>query len=105
MLSNVSGPPAAAAGERNKTLAGASLEDVVVFVPQTGDLGASFGLFSFAGKVQASLSADESLVRDPKRLMGLLEEAFEELEKVGDVAEETKDMMMSVGDGAEMREA
>lgn len=99
VLSNVSGPPA---GEKSSTLAGASLEDVVVFVPQTGDLGGSFGLFSFAGKVQLSLAADESLVQNPRRLMDLLEEAFEELEKVT----EKDAMMIGVGNGggAEMRE-
>ena len=97
VLSNVRGPPAAATGGRKPTLAGASLEDVVVFVPQTGDLAASFGLFSFHGKVQLSLAADESLVRDPRRLMGLLEEAFEELEKVGKVEEEEEEEKVAKG--------
>ena len=100
VLSNVRGPPAAEKG-RSRTLAGASVLDVVVFVPQTGDLGASFGLFSFDGKVQLSLAADESLVRDPRRLIGLLWEAFEELEKVKEVAEEKE--KMSDG-GAALRE-
>ena len=89
MLSNVRGPSVSSAGEKrsNNTLAGQSVTDVVVFVPQTGDLGASFGLFSYHGKAQLSLAADESLVEDPKRLMGLLVEAFEELEEVGGGAE------------------
>ena len=98
MLSNVRGPPSPAAGERGRGLAGASVTDVVVFVPQTGDLGASFGLFSFAGRAQLSLAADESLVRDPGRLMGLLVEAFEELEKV----EEKKMSAAGGAGGAEM---
>ena len=88
-------------GKNNsRTLAGLSLEDAVVFVPQTGELAASFGLFSFAGKVQLSLAADESLVPDPRRLMGLLVEAFEELEeKVGGKVEEVES-----GSGAVKRE-
>lgn len=82
VISNVKGPPAV--GERARALAGFAVTDVVVLVPQTGDLSASFGLFSFAGKVQLSLAADESLVEDPRRMVELLREAFEELERIGE---------------------
>lgn len=85
MLSNIKGPSAAAAGEKaTRTLAGALVTDVVVLVPQTGDLGAAFGLFSFAGKVQLSVAADESLVADPRRMVALVRDAFQELEGVGE---------------------
>lgn len=73
VATNVPGPP------QPLYLAGARIEQMMFWVPQTGSIGVGLSLLSYAGGVYFGLIADEKLIPDPTRLAA---EFARELEKL-----------------------
>lgn len=63
IMSNVPGP------RQPLYLAGTKLAGLMFWAPQTGKVGLSVSIFSYAGKVTVGVSADAGLVPDPHRLL------------------------------------
>jgi len=76
ITTNVPGP------RRPLFLAGAPVDRVLFWVPQSGGVSLGVSLFSYAGQVVWGVSADRDRVPDPGRVVVLLRQAFEELEGV-----------------------
>ncbi len=73
VMTNVPGP-------RHKLyLAGSPLEQVMFWVPQSGDLGMGVSILSFGGNVQFGLVTDAALVPDPEAIIARFAPEFEQL--------------------------
>jgi WS/DGAT/MGAT family acyltransferase len=73
VMTNVPGPPAPL------YLAGARIASVIVWVPQSGDIGVGVSILSYAGNVQFGLLTDRSLCPDPERVIDRFGPEFEKL--------------------------
>ena len=73
VMTNVPGP------QHQLYLAGARLDQVMFWVPQTGDLGMGVSILSFGGKVQFGLVTDLALVPDPEAIISRFNGQFEQL--------------------------
>jgi hypothetical protein len=62
VMTNLPGP------QQPLYFAGRRLEQVMFWVPQSGDIGMGVSILSFAGGVQFGLITDASLVPDPERI-------------------------------------
>ncbi len=73
VMTNVPGP------QHPLYLAGSLLEQVMFWVPQSGDLGMGVSILSFGGKVQFGLITDVALVPDPESIVSRFRPEFEQL--------------------------
>jgi WS/DGAT/MGAT family acyltransferase len=73
VMTNVPGPVHAL------YLAGAKIASVIVWVPQSGDIGLGVSILSYAGNVQFGLLTDRSLCPDPERVIERFGPEFEKL--------------------------
>ena len=60
-------------------LAGSEIKQVMVWVPQPGDIGMGISILSFNGKVQFGLLADAALVPDPQAIVARFKPEFDQL--------------------------
>ena len=73
IMSNVPGPA-------NKlTLCGSTVDETLVWVPQTGSVGLGVSILSYGGGVQFGLMADATLCPEPQQLVDLFEPEFAKL--------------------------
>jgi diacylglycerol O-acyltransferase / wax synthase len=73
VMTNVPGP------QEPLYLAGSEINQVMVWVPQPGDIGMGVSILSFNGKVQFGLLADAALVPDPHAIIARFKPEFEQL--------------------------
>jgi WS/DGAT/MGAT family acyltransferase len=73
VMTNVPGPR-----EKLKML-GSTLQDIMFWVPQSGDIGLGVSILSYGGGVQFGLMADEALCRDPQAIIDGFTPQFEQL--------------------------
>jgi WS/DGAT/MGAT family acyltransferase len=73
VLTNVPGPPAPL------YLAGARIDDLMFWVPQSGDIGLGLSVISYGGGVQFGVIADRGFCPDPARIAAHFADAFEDL--------------------------
>ncbi len=60
-------------------LAGSRIEQMMFWVPQSGDIGMGVSILSFNGQVQFGLITDAALVPDPEAVIARFKPEFEEL--------------------------
>jgi hypothetical protein len=73
VMTNVPGP-----GEKLK-FCGATLEQTMFWVPQTGTVGLGVSILSYGGGVQFGVIADSALCPDPQRIIDAFEPEFAQL--------------------------
>jgi WS/DGAT/MGAT family acyltransferase len=73
VMTNVPGP------QMPLYLVGSEIKQVMVWVPQAGDIGMGVSILSFNGKVQFGLIVDAALVPDPHAIIERFEPEFEQL--------------------------
>jgi WS/DGAT/MGAT family acyltransferase len=73
VMTNVPGP------QHPLYLAGSLLEQVMFWVPQSGDLGMGVSILSFGGRVQFGLITDAAVVPDPEAITARFNPEFEQL--------------------------
>ncbi|HMN70866.1 MAG TPA: wax ester/triacylglycerol synthase family O-acyltransferase [Rhodoblastus sp.] len=71
VMTNVPGP------QKEITIAGAPVTQVMFWVPQSGDIGMGVSILSYAGNVQFGLITDAALTPDPEAIIGRFEREFE----------------------------
>jgi WS/DGAT/MGAT family acyltransferase len=76
VMTNVIGP------RERIYLAGAPLDSLMFWVPQSGRLGMGVSILSYAGRVWMGIITDEGLVPDPEVIVAELEAEYHELLKV-----------------------
>ncbi len=74
VVTNVRGP------SRPVTLAGAPVDRVMFWVPQTGSVGLGVSILSYAGTVTVGIAADRNVVGEPSELADAVEAEVAELE-------------------------
>ncbi len=73
VMTNVPGP------QHALYLAGSKLDQVMFWVPQTGDIGMGVSILSFGGNVQFGLVTDSAFVPDPDAIISRFNAEFEQL--------------------------
>jgi WS/DGAT/MGAT family acyltransferase len=73
VMTNVPGP------KQPLYLAGARLDQVMVWVPQSGDIGIGVSILSYNDKVQFGMVTDRHFVPDPETITPLFEAEFEKM--------------------------
>lgn len=73
VMSNVPGPQAAL------YLAGSKLDQVMFWVPQSGDIGVGISILSYNGGVQFGIVTDAAMVDDPEQIISRFAPEFEKL--------------------------
>ncbi len=73
VMTNVPGP------QQPLYLAGARMESLMFWVPQSGDIGMGVSILSYNGEVQFGLITDRGLVPDPQRVIARFAPEFEKL--------------------------
>jgi diacylglycerol O-acyltransferase len=73
VMTNVMGP------QEKRYLAGAPLDSLMFWVPQSGRLGMGVSILSYAGQVYLGLITDEGLVADPEFIIAGFQAEFAEL--------------------------
>ncbi len=73
VMTNVPGP------QQPIYLAGARVTRLMVWVPQSGDIGVGVSILSYDGGVQFGLIADQALCADPQQIIDRFEPEFEKL--------------------------
>jgi diacylglycerol O-acyltransferase len=73
VMTNVPGP------QQPLWLAGARMESLMFWVPQSGDIGMGVSILSYDGEVQFGLITDRGLVPDPERVIVRFAPEFEKL--------------------------
>jgi WS/DGAT/MGAT family acyltransferase len=73
VMTNVPGP------QHALYLAGARLEEIMFWVPQSGDIGMGVSILSFGGNVQFGLVTDAAMVPDPEAIVARFNPEFEQL--------------------------
>jgi hypothetical protein len=63
VLTNVPGP------REQRYFAGKPLQNLIFWVPQSGEIGLGISIFSYHGSVTLGLMIDERLVSDPQLIM------------------------------------
>lgn len=75
VITNVIGP-------RHQTMiADAPIRDLLVFVPQSGNIGVGVAIFSYNGRVRVSVMSDRLRLPDPQRIAELFADEFNVLEQ------------------------
>jgi hypothetical protein len=72
-MTNVPGPP------KHLYMAGARIEGLMFWVPQSGDIGMGVSIISYAGEVRFGLVTDRKLCPDPEHVIGRFGPEFENL--------------------------
>jgi hypothetical protein len=72
-MTNVPGP------QQTLYMAGARLKQIMVWVPQSGDIGVGVSILSYNGGVQFGLVTDKKLCADPQRIIDRFAPEFEQL--------------------------
>ncbi|MCK5313892.1 MAG: wax ester/triacylglycerol synthase family O-acyltransferase [Anaerolineales bacterium] len=80
VMTNVPGP------KDQLYLAGAPIETVMAWVPQSGSLGLGVSIVSYFGKVWLGVATDQGLVPDPERIIGYFVDELMEMRSLADVA-------------------
>jgi WS/DGAT/MGAT family acyltransferase len=73
VMTNVPGP------QSPLYMAGAKLEQMMFWVPQSGDIGMGVSILSYGGGVQFGLVTDDALCNDPQAIVERFEPEFEKL--------------------------
>ena len=73
VMTNVPGP------RMQLYMAGAPVNTVMAWVPQSGRIGLGVSILSYNGKVWLGLATDEGLVPDPERILGFFCDEFSDL--------------------------
>jgi len=73
VMTNVPGP------QKPLYLAGAAIDRLMFWVPQSGDIGMGVSIISYDGKVQFGLVTDRGLCPDPGRIVERFRDEFERL--------------------------
>ncbi len=73
VLTNVPGP------QQPLYMAGAKVDDLMFWVPQSGDIGLGISVISYNGGVQFGVIADRGFCPDPERVVAHFADAFETL--------------------------
>jgi hypothetical protein len=73
VMTNVPGP------QQPLYLAGAKIESLMFWVPQSGDLGVGVSILSYAGSVQFGIVTDRNLCPDPEAVIARFAPEFEKL--------------------------
>ena len=73
VMTNVPGP------QQPLYLAGAAIDRLMFWVPQSGDIGMGVSIISYGGKVQFGLVTDRGLCPDPARIVARFRDEFERL--------------------------
>ncbi len=73
VMTNVPGP------QQPLYFAGARMESLMFWVPQSGDIGMGVSILSYNGEVQFGLITDRGLVPDPQRVIARFAPEFEKL--------------------------
>jgi hypothetical protein len=73
VMTNVPGP------QDPLYLAGAAIDRLMFWVPQSGDIGMGVSIISYGGKVQFGLVTDRGLCPDPARIVARFRDEFERL--------------------------
>ena len=73
VMSNVPGP------QTPLYLAGSQLDQIMFWVPQSGDIGVGVSILSYNGGVQFGIVTDDALVRDPDNVIARFAPEFEKL--------------------------
>lgn len=73
VMSNVPGPQAPL------YLAGSQLDQIMFWVPQSGDIGVGVSILSYNGGVQFGIVTDDAIAEDPKGIIERFEPEFEKL--------------------------
>ena len=73
VMSNVPGP------QTPLYLAGSQLDQVMFWVPQSGDIGVGVSILSYHGGVQFGIVTDDALAQDPEQIINRFEPEFEKL--------------------------
>lgn len=60
-------------------LAGSRVEQLMFWVPQSGDVGLGISMLSYAGTVQIGLITDHAVLPEPQEVTALFEQEFEDL--------------------------
>jgi hypothetical protein len=60
-------------------MAGAEIKRIMVWVPQSGNIGVGVSILSYAGGVQFGLITDKRLCEEPQRIIDRFEPEFEKL--------------------------
>ncbi|MFN7664223.1 MAG: wax ester/triacylglycerol synthase family O-acyltransferase [Inhella sp.] len=74
VMTNVPGP------QKPLQFCGCTVDQVLFWVPQSGDIGMGVSILTYAGKVQFGLITDAGLCPDPQAIVDRLPGAFERLE-------------------------
>lgn len=82
VMTNVMGP------RETRYLAGAPLESLMFWVPQSGRLGLGVSILSYAGQVWLGIMTDQGLVPDPDTIIDAFHAEFDELSEIARQAEE-----------------
>jgi len=72
-MTNVPGP------QEPLFMAGAEIKRIMVWVPQSGNIGVGVSILSYAGGVQFGLITDKRLCEEPQRIIDRFEPEFEKL--------------------------
>jgi len=73
VMSNVPGPQAPL------YLAGSRLDQIMFWVPQSGDIGVGVSILSYNGSVQFGIVVDDAIADDPERIIERFAPEFEKL--------------------------
>jgi diacylglycerol O-acyltransferase len=73
VMTNVPGP------QQPLYMAGTQVKRMMVWVPQSGDIGVGVSILSYAGGVQFGLITDKRLCEEPQRIIDRFEPEFEKL--------------------------
>ena len=73
VMSNVPGP------QVPMYLAGSKLEQIMFWVPQSGDIGLGVSILSYNGGVQFGIVTDDAITNDPHKIIAHFEPEFEKL--------------------------
>jgi diacylglycerol O-acyltransferase / wax synthase len=73
VMTNVPGPP------KHLYMAGARIEGLMFWVPQSGDIGMGVSIISYAGEVRFGLVTDRKLCPDPEHVIARFGPEFENL--------------------------
>ena len=83
VMTNVMGP------HEQRFLAGAPLEELMFWVPQSGHLGMGVSILSYAGQVWVGVITDEALIPDPEVIISAFHAEFDELRDASRKADPT----------------
>ncbi|MEZ4837265.1 MAG: WS/DGAT domain-containing protein, partial [Caldilineaceae bacterium] len=82
VLTNVPGPP------QKLYFAGARLEKMYFWVPQSGSIGMGLSILSYGGEVTIGVMTDDHLVPDPAGIVAAYGAEFEELRRIAHLPDE-----------------